>query len=137
MSIEDQYDAWVRGLMGSARASTKREADAAAQSVEEMQRALDEMTAQSQKRRTAAGKAADAVGRAADATMENVRRMSSELTASLKKDGPAGQRPRPPKSRRRPKNGAILWAWRTRCAPACWARTSLWARWSRLSAARL
>ena len=34
MSIEDQYDAWVRGLMGSARASTKREADAAAQSVE-------------------------------------------------------------------------------------------------------
>ena len=87
MSIEDQYDAWVRDLMGSARASTKREADAAAQSVEEMQRALDEMTAQSQKRRTAAGKAADAVGRAADATMENVRRMSSELTASLKKDG--------------------------------------------------
>ena len=104
MSIEDQYDAWVRGLMGSARASTKREADAAAQSVEEMQRALDEMTAQSQKRRTAAGKAADAVGRAADATMENVRRMSSELTASLKKDGlldnaPAPQKPAPAKKR--------------------------------------
>ena len=134
MSIEDQYDAWVRGLMGSARASTKREADAAAQSVEEMQRALDEMTAQSQKRRTAAGKAADAVGRAADATMENVRRMSSELTASLKKDGLLDP---PPKSRCRPKSGAILWAWRTRCAPACWARTSLWARWSRPSAARL
>ena len=104
MSIEDQYDAWVRDLMGSARASTKREADAAAQSVEEMQRALDEMTAQSQKHRTAAGKAADAVGRAADATMENVRRMSSELTASLKKDGlldnaPAPQKPAPAKKR--------------------------------------
>ena len=33
MSLEDQYDAWVRGLMGSTRGSTPRQADDAARSV--------------------------------------------------------------------------------------------------------
>ena len=33
MSIEEQYDAWVRGLIGSTRAGSKREAEEAARSV--------------------------------------------------------------------------------------------------------
>ena len=87
MSIEDRYDAWVRGLVGSTRGTDKQQADAAAQSVQEMQRALEELSARSQQRRAAADKASGAVSRAADATMETVRRMSSELTASLRQDG--------------------------------------------------
>ena len=101
MSLEDQYDAWVRGLMGSTRGSTPRQADDAARSVQEMQRALDDLEAQSRQRRSAADRAVEAAGRAADATVENVRRMSSELTASLKKDGllsrPAAPAPKPGK----------------------------------------
>ena len=90
MGIEEQYDAWVRGLMGPAPGSSKQQADAAAESVQQMQKALEELTARGQQRRTAADKAAGAVRQAADATMENVRRMSSELTASLQKDGLLG-----------------------------------------------
>ena len=101
MSLEDQYDAWVRGLMGSTRSSTPRQADDAARSVQEMQQALDDLEAQSRQRRSAADRAVEAAGRAADATVENVRRMSSELTASLKKDGllsrPAAPAPKPGK----------------------------------------
>ena len=101
MSLEDQYDAWVRGLMGSTRGSTPRQADDAARSVQEMQQALDDLEAQSRQRRSAADRAVEAAGRAADATVENVRRMSSELTASLKKDGllsrPAAPAPKPGK----------------------------------------
>ena len=98
MSIEDRYDAWVRGLVGSSRGADKQQADAAAQSVQEMQRALEELSARSQQRRSAVDRASGAVSRAADATMESVRRMSSELTASLKQDGlltPSGDVPSP------------------------------------------
>ena len=98
MSIEDRYDAWVRGLVGSSRGADKQQVDAAAQSVQEMQRALEELSARSQQRRSAVDRASGAVSRAADATMESVRRMSSELTASLKQDGlltPSGDVPSP------------------------------------------
>lgn len=81
MSIEEQYDAWVRGLMGSTRAGSRRDAEEAARSVEEMQRELERLTATSRSDPTAA------VERAAGATAENVRRMSSELTRSLRRDG--------------------------------------------------
>ena len=81
MSIEEQYDAWVRGLMGSTRAGSRRDAEEAARSVEEMQRELERLTATSRSDPTAA------VERAAGATAENVRRMSSELTHSLRRDG--------------------------------------------------
>lgn len=80
MSIEEQYDAWVRGLMGSSRAGTKRDAEEAARSVEEMQRELDRLSA-SRRDPTRS------VERAAGATAESVRRMSSELTRSLQQDG--------------------------------------------------
>ena len=80
MSIEEQYDAWVRGLMGSTRAGSKREADEAARSVEEMQRELEQLSA---RRKDSAA----SVERAAGATAENVRRMSNELTRSLQRDG--------------------------------------------------
>ena len=91
MSIESQYDAWVRGLVGSARSGNRQDADAAAQSVQEMQKALDELSAQNTRHRTAADQAAGAVSRAAGATMEQVRRMSDELTASLQRDGLLGK----------------------------------------------
>ena len=80
MSIEEQYDAWVRGLIGSTRAGSKREAEEAARSVEEMQRELERLNA---RRKDPAA----AVERAAGQTAENVRRMSNELTRSLQQDG--------------------------------------------------
>ncbi|MGN0975221.1 MAG: AAA family ATPase [Gemmiger sp.] len=86
MGLEDQYDAWVRSVMGSSRHGGKAEADAAAKSMQEMQAALDSMTQNHRK----AAKAADAVQRANDATAENVRRMSSELTNTLRQDGLLG-----------------------------------------------
>ena len=51
-----------------------------------MQAQLDALAA-GQKRQTAAAKALDAVQKAAGATAESVRRMSSELTSSLRSDG--------------------------------------------------
>ena len=86
MSLEKQYDAWVRGLMGGARTPGAGETRAAQDSLDEMQARLDALTA-AQKRQTKAAAAADAVQKAADATAENVRRMSSELTRNLQSDG--------------------------------------------------
>ena len=85
MSIEQQYDAWVQGLVGGKR-SAAGESEAARSSLEQMQAQLDALAA-GQKRQTAAAKALDAVQKAAGATAESVRRMSSELTSSLRSDG--------------------------------------------------
>lgn len=54
-----------------------------------MQAQLDALT-EAQKRQTAAGSALNAVQKAGAATAESVRRMSSELTKSLKQDGLLG-----------------------------------------------
>ena len=90
MSIEDQYDAWVRGLMGSKKyAATPKQAEEASDAVQQMQASLDALTA-AQKRQSAAGAALDAVQKAGAATAESVRRMSSELTKSLHQDGLLG-----------------------------------------------
>ena len=90
MSLEDQYDAWVRGLMGGGKyAATPQQAEDASDAVQQMQAQLDALTA-AQKRQTAAGSALDAVQKAGAATAENVRKMSSELTKSLKQDGLLG-----------------------------------------------
>ena len=86
MSIEDGYDAWVRSLMGSRGSGSKEQADAAVASLADMQAQLDALAAGSKRRRSAAD-ALDAVDRAAAATTENVRRMSTELTRSLRSDG--------------------------------------------------
>ena len=86
MSIEDGYDAWVRGLMGSARGADKQQADAAAASLADMQARLDALTA-AKKRSHGTRNVLDAVDKAAAATTENVRRMSSELTHNLRTDG--------------------------------------------------
>ncbi len=89
MGLEEQYDAWVKSLTGPGRAATPAEADAAAETVRQMQAQLDAMAG----RRSAprAGNALSAVQKAgvaaAEATAENVRRMSSELTHSLRQDG--------------------------------------------------
>ena len=90
MSLEDQYDAWVRGLMGGGRyAATPKQAEDANDAVQQMQAQLDALT-EAQKRQTAAGSALNAVQKAGTATAESVRRMSSELTKSLKQDGLLG-----------------------------------------------
>ena len=90
MSLEDQYDAWVRGLMGGGRyAATPKQAENANDAVQQMQAQLDALT-EAQKRQTAAGSALNAVQKAGAATAESVRRMSSELTKSLKQDGLLG-----------------------------------------------
>lgn len=87
MSIEDGYDAWVRGLMGNGRSRPDKEkADAAAASLADMQAQLDALAA-GNKRSRAAADALDAVNKAAASTAENVRRMSSELTRNLRSDG--------------------------------------------------
>lgn len=87
MSIEEGYDAWVKSLMGGARhAPSEAETDAAAQAARQMQASLDAL-AESQKRQSAARRAVDTVQQAGAATAENVRRMSSELTRNLQKDG--------------------------------------------------
>ena len=65
MSLEDQYDAWVRGLMGGKKyAATSKQAEEANDAVQQMQASLDALTA-AQKRQSAAGSALDASGRAA------------------------------------------------------------------------
>ena len=90
MSLEDQYDAWVRGLMGGKKyAATSKQAEEASDAVQQMQAQLDALT-EAQKRQTAAGSALNAVQKAGAATAESVRRMSSELTKSLKQDGLLG-----------------------------------------------
>ena len=90
MSLEDQYNAWVRGLMGGGRyAATPKQAEDANDAVQQMQAQLDALT-EAQQRQTAAGSALNAVQKAGAATAESVRRMSSELTKSLKQDGLLG-----------------------------------------------
>ena len=90
MSLEDQYDAWVRGLMGGKKyAATTKQAEEASDAVQQMQASLDALTA-AQKRQSAAGSALDAVQKAGAATAESVRKMSSELTKSLHQDGLLG-----------------------------------------------
>ena len=90
MSLEDQYDAWVRGLMGGSKyAATPKQAEDAEDAVQQMQAQLEALTA-AQKRQSAAGSALDAVQRAGAATAETVRKMSSDLTKSLKQDGLLG-----------------------------------------------
>ena len=90
MSLEDQYDAWVRGLMGGKKyATTSKQAEEANDAVQQMQASLDALTA-AQKRQSAAGSALDAVQKAGAATAESVRKMSSELTRSLHQDGLLG-----------------------------------------------
>ena len=53
MSLEDSYDAWVRGLMGGGKyAATPRQTAEASEAVQQMQAQLDALTA-AQKRQTA------------------------------------------------------------------------------------
>ena len=76
MSLEDQYDAWVRGLMGGKKyAATSKQAEEANDAVQQMQASLDALTA---------------AQKAGAATAESVRKMSSELTRSLHQDGLLG-----------------------------------------------
>ncbi len=90
MSLEDQYDAWVRGLMGGGKyAANEQQAEAASDAVQQMQAQLEALSA-AQKRQSAASNALGAVQKAGAATAENVRKMSSELTKSLKQDGLLG-----------------------------------------------
>ena len=90
MSLEDQYDAWVRGLMGGSKyANSPKQAEEASDAVQQMQAQLDALSA-AQKRQSAAGSALDAVHKAGAATAESVRKMSSELTKSLHQDGLLG-----------------------------------------------
>ena len=90
MSLEDQYDAWVRGLMGGSRyAAPPQAAQATSDAMQEMQAQLDALTA-AQKRQKSAAAAVDAVQKVGRETAEHVRQMSSELTQSLKQDGLLG-----------------------------------------------
>lgn len=90
MSLEDQYDAWVRGLMGGSRyAANPQAAQATSDAMQEMQAQLDALTA-AQKRQKSAAVAVDAVQKVGRETAEHVRQMSSELTQSLKQDGLLG-----------------------------------------------
>ena len=60
MSLEDQYDAWVRSVTGTGRHSaTKRDRDAAQNSLNAMQAQLDAL-AESQKRQKSAADALNA-----------------------------------------------------------------------------
>ena len=104
MSIEQQYDAWVQGLVGGKR-SAAGESEDARSSLEQMQAQLDALAA-GQKRQTAAAKALDAVQKAAGATAESVRRMSSELTSSLRSDGLLDSAQAQPACRGRPRRTA-------------------------------
>ena len=52
MSLEDQYDAWVRGLMGGKKyAATSKQAEEANDAVQQMQASLDALNA-AQKRQS-------------------------------------------------------------------------------------
>ena len=73
MSLEDQYDAWVRGLMGGKKyAATSKQAEEANDAVQQMQASLDALTA-AQKRQSAAGSALDAVQKAGAAGRDHRR----------------------------------------------------------------
>ena len=64
MSLEDQYDAWVRGLMGGGRyAATPKQAEDANDAVQQMQAQLEALSA-AQKRQSAASSALGAVQKA-------------------------------------------------------------------------
>ena len=90
MSLEKDYDNWVKSLMGGGKyAATPEQAAAASDAVSQMQAQLDAMAA-AQKRQKNAADAMDAVQRAGAATAENVRKMSSDLTRSLRQDGLLG-----------------------------------------------
>ena len=90
MSLEDSYDAWVRGLMGGGKyAATPRQTAEASEAVQQMQAQLDALTA-AQKRQNAAESVLAGVQKAGAATAESVRKMSSDLTKSLKQDGLLG-----------------------------------------------
>ena len=70
MSLEDQYDAWVRSVTGTGRHSaTKQDRDAAQNSLNAMQAQLDAL-AESQKRQKSAADALNAVQRAGAATAD-------------------------------------------------------------------
>ena len=86
MSLEDEYDNWVKSLTGSYRGPTKEETSAASDSMQQMQASLDAL-AQSQKHQSRALDALNAVQKAGASTADNVRKMSSELTQSLRQDG--------------------------------------------------
>lgn len=101
MSLETDYDAWVRGLMRNVR-GTPAQAEAADEALRAMQAELDALSAdparaeprpRTAEPRARAGAAADAVRHAADKTAENVRRMSSELARNLRSDGLLGRAP--------------------------------------------
>ena len=87
MSLEEQYDAWVRGLMGGGKyASDPQQAGKAQEVIQQMQAQLDAL-GDAQKRRKAAASAQGAVQKAGQQTADHVRKMSSELTRSLQQDG--------------------------------------------------
>ena len=89
MSLEDQYDAWVQGLMGGRKyAATPEQTAKASDAVQQMQDELDALA--DFPRRQKAADAADAVQKAGRQTAEHVRRVSSELTRSLRQDGLLG-----------------------------------------------
>ena len=90
MSLEDSYDAWVRGLMGGGKyAATPRQTAEASEAVQQMQAQLDALTA-AQKRQNAAESVLAGVQKAGAATAESVRKMSRDLTKSLTLDGRLG-----------------------------------------------
>ena len=139
MSLEDQYDAWVRSVTGTGRHSaTKQDRDAAQNSLNAMQAQLDAL-AESQKRQKSAADALNAVQHAGAATADSVRRMSSELTQSLRQDGLLGGKTAQPAPAAEPVKAGPenLMAWPTGCASRCWGRMPLCRRWSRRSAAPL
>ena len=123
MSLETDYDAWVRGLMRNVR-GTPAQADAADETLRAMQAELDALSA-GPARAQKAGEAADAVRNAADKTADAVRRMSSELARNLRSDGLLER------------EAAGLTAWPMQSAPRCLGRMILWRRWSRRFAAPL
>ncbi len=90
MGLEEQYDAWVQGLTGSKRASADA-ADAALRAAQEMQARLDALSARKERDRAKTEASLSAIQKAGDtaaqATAESVRRMSRELTQSMRRDG--------------------------------------------------
>ena len=90
MGLEDQYDAWVRGLMGGGKyAATPEQAAQAGDAVQQMQAQLEALQQANRRQKNAAG-AVDAVQKAGAATADSVRKMSSDLARSLKQDGLLG-----------------------------------------------
>ena len=89
MSLEDQYDAWVRGLLGGSKSPDPKQAARANDVMEEMQARLDALT-DARSHHKKASDAVDAVQKAGARTAEQVRQMSSELTQYLRQDGLLG-----------------------------------------------